>query len=174
MNQAGLVPPNWPLVVAYWLHMLATVTWIGGLVTLAWLVVPAARRSLESSSYNSLLERLQNRLQSVGWFCMVLLVGTGMFQLSANPNYSGFLAINNRWALAILVKHLMIVAMVAISAYLTWFLLPSLRRAAMRQAQGLITADAGEKLRQREQSLLRLNLTLALVVLALTALARAS
>jgi uncharacterized membrane protein len=174
MNLAATVPPNWLLVIAYWLHMLATVTWIGGLVTLSWLVVPAARRSLDAPSYHALLERLQNRLQSVGWFSMVLLVGTGMFQLSANPNYSGFLAINNRWTLAILVKHLIVVVMVAISAYLTWFLLPSLRRAAMRQAQGLISAEASEKLRQRERSLLRLNLALALVVLALTALARAS
>jgi uncharacterized membrane protein len=174
MNLATTAPPNWPLIIAYWLHMLATVTWIGGLVTLAWLVVPAAKRSLEVPAYLALLERMQNRLQSVGWFSLILLAGTGMLQLSANPNYDGFLSINNRWALAILIKHLMVVVMILVSAYLTWGLMPALRRSAMRQAKGLITAEAGEKLRAREHSLLRLNLALAMVVLALTALARAS
>lgn len=165
---------DWPLAAAYWLHLLATVTWIGGLVTLAWLVVPAARRSLDAAGYAAFLEKLQSRLQSVGWFSLILLVGTGMFQLSANPHYSGFLAINNLWALAILLKHIAVGVMVIVSAYLTWGLLPALRRAAMRQAQGLLSSDASAGLQQHEQSLLRLNLILALLVLALTALARAA
>ncbi len=36
-------PSVWALSLAYWLHMLATVAWIGGLVTLCMLVLPAAR-----------------------------------------------------------------------------------------------------------------------------------
>ena len=173
MNPAT-VPLNLPLAIAYWLHILATVVWVGGLVTLAWLVIPAARGSLEPAAYGALLEKVESRLQGVGWFSLVLLTVTGMFQLSANANYTGFLAINNRWALAIVLKHLAVGAMVLVSAYLTWGLMPELRRAALRQAKGLAAPEAGLALRRREQLLLRLNLGLALAVLALTALARAS
>jgi uncharacterized membrane protein len=77
---------NWALALAYWLHLLATVTWIGGLVTLAW-IVPAARRSLSLEAYQTLVGKLQSRLQSLGWFSLVILAGTGMFQLSANSHY---------------------------------------------------------------------------------------
>jgi uncharacterized membrane protein len=160
--------------MAYWLHLLATVIWIGGLVTLAWLVIPAAQRSLDPKGYSVLLERIESRLQSVGWFSLILLTVTGMFQLSANPNYTGLLTIDNPWSLAILLKHLAVVGMVLVSAYLTWGLMPDLRRSAMRQALGKLTHEEGLNLRRREQLLLRLNLVLAFVVLALTALARAS
>jgi uncharacterized membrane protein len=33
-----MTPAGWALTLAYWLHLLATVVWIGGLTTLAWLV----------------------------------------------------------------------------------------------------------------------------------------
>lgn len=165
--------PYWALSAAYWLHMLATVVWIGSLASLTMLVLPAARAALESSAFASFLSRLQRRLDPVSWASLVLLAGTGMFQMSANPNYAGFLAISNRWAVAILVKHLVFFGMIGVSAYITWGLLPQLQRAALRRAHGQASADE-EKLQQLEQRLMRLNLLLGIVILGLTALARAS
>lgn len=39
-------PPAWALALSFWLHLLATVAWIGGLAAIALLVLPSARRSL--------------------------------------------------------------------------------------------------------------------------------
>ncbi len=168
-----MTPPFWALSLVYWLHMLATVVWIGGLAAVVLLVLPAARRSLDASGYAALLAVIQRRLDPLGWICLLLLVGTGLFQMSANPNYQGFLAISNRWAAAILVKHLVFFVMVGVSAYLTWGLLPRLGRVALRQSRGLEAPEA-EQLQRRETSLMRLNLVLGVLVLALTAIARVS
>lgn len=168
-----MTPPFWALSLIYWLHMLATVVWIGGLAAMVLLVLPAARRSLDASAYASLLAAIQRHLDPLGWISLLLLVGTGLFQMSANPNYQGFLAVNNRWAAAILVKHLVFFVMVSVSAYLTWGLLPRLGRVALRQSRGLDAPEA-EQLQRRETSLMRLNLFLGAVVLALTAIARVS
>jgi uncharacterized membrane protein len=165
--------PTWALSLAYWLHMLATVVWVGGLAALAGLVLPAARQSLDAQTYADLLGRIQKRLDPLGWFSLLLLVGTGLVQMSASPNYTGFLEIGNRWAAAILAKHLVIAGMVGVSAYLTWGVMPGLKRAALRAAQGK-TAPEAERLQRQEDRLLRLNLALAMIVLALTAVARAS
>ena len=162
---------TWVLALAYWLHLIATVLWIGGLTALGLLVIPAARRTLQPPEYSRLLAEIQKRLDPLGWFCLALLAGTGMFQLSANPNYQGFLQIESTWGVAILVKHMLFFGMAALSAYLTWGLLPALRRAALRQAKD--PAEAAH-LEQRSTQLLRLNLILSLLILALTALARAS
>jgi hypothetical protein len=103
-----------------------------------------------------------------------------MFQMSANPNYEGFLAFTNRWALAILIKHVVFLVMVGISVYLTWFLLPNLARLALRQAhirQTGVQSTPDEEIQdmqKRELFLLRLNLILGVIVLALTSIARAS
>lgn len=163
--------PEWGLTIAYWLHMLATVIWIGGLAAMALVVLPAARRVLEPAGYAALLEAMQRRLDPLAWLSLAVLVATGMFQMSANPNYVGFFAVDNRWAMAILIKHLVFGIMVAASAYQTWGLLPGLRRIALRQARGLATPEV-EGLRKREKLLLSVNLVLAVIVLALTAVAR--
>lgn len=166
-------PPFWALSLVYWLHMLATVVWIGGLAAVVLLVIPAARRTLDTSAYTVVLAAIQRRLDPLGWISLLVLVGTGLFQMSANPNYQGFLAVNNRWAAAILVKHLVFFVIIGVSAYLTWGLMPSLGRVALRQSHGLDAPEA-EHLQRRETTLMRLNLILGAVVLALTAIARVS
>jgi uncharacterized membrane protein len=169
-----MTPPSvWALSLAYWLHMLATVAWIGGLVTLSVLVLPAAHQSLDDKAYAALIGRLRRRLDPLGWACLIVLAATGMFQMSANPNYQGFLAIDNPWAVAILIKHLVFLGMIAVSAFLTWGILPRLQRAALLASRGRETPEAQSWQRQ-EQMLLWLNLALGVLVLALTALARAS
>jgi len=165
--------PALVLAIAYWLHMLATVIWIGGLASLAVIVLPAARRSLDAAAYSSLLARMQVRLQQMGWFCLALLGVTGMFQMSSHPAYGGFLSISNNWAIAIFAKHAVIGLMVLVSAYVTWGILPVMQRLALVRAAGRdVPHDQVLKLEQREVMMLRLNLALSAIVLLLTALAR--
>ncbi len=153
--------------------MLATVIWIGGLAILTVLIIPAARKSLDELTYATFLEKVQRRLDPLAWFSVIVLLGSGMLQMSANPNYEGFLAVNNPWGWAILVKHIVFGLMVISSGYVTWGIMPSMRRAALRRSSG---QDAPEilSLQKREWLILRLNLALGIIVLALTALARAS
>jgi len=165
--------PSWALSLIYWLHMLATVIWIGGLATLAILVLPTARQTLDARSYAVFLQKVRKRLDSLGWLCLVILAGTGLFQMSSNPNYQGFLAISNRWGLAILLKHILFLGMAGISAYLTWGLLPNLQRIALRLSQGQNPPDV-QRLFRQEAMLVRSNLILGVLILALTAIARAA
>jgi uncharacterized membrane protein len=89
--------PYWALGLIYWVHMVATVVWVGGLATLVILVVPAARRTLEPMAYAAFLANLQKRMDPLGWTCL------GMHrpvQMSAIP-ISGFLAskpLGNRYS----------------------------------------------------------------------------
>lgn len=184
---------SWALSVAYWLHMLATVTWIGGLVTIAWLVLPVTRKHLTVRDYASYLRELQKRFDPIAWFSLVVLAGTGMLQMGANPNYEGLFSINNTWSGAILVKHLLFLGMTCVSAYLTWGVLPQMRRLALLRARDQVQisdpvnkqpagdliegqqkySEAEARLIHLEVKLMRLNLVLGVLVLALTAVARA-
>lgn len=166
--------PAFFLALAYWLHMLATVAWLGGLSALALLVIPAARKTLSPESYAGLLGRLQEKISLVGWMSLAVLGGTGMFQMSAAPQYQGLLAIENPWAVAMLSKHIAVLVMVALSAYSTWGLLPAMRRLAILRSAGKVNAAEEQSQMRSEQLLLTLNLILSVLVLALTAWARAS
>jgi uncharacterized membrane protein len=160
------------MAVIYWLHMLATVTWIGSLAAINLLVLPASNQTLKLVDQISFIAALQKRLEPLAWFSMGLLVATGLFQLSANPHYDGFLATSTQWSLAILVKHGLAAILAVTSAVQTWEVLPSIHRILMRKE----TADEGElaKLQRREVILLRVNLVLSVLILGATAFARAS
>jgi len=171
------VIPDWALTTIYWLHMLATVIWIGGLVTLSIFVLPPASHALKPADYAALLERTQKRLDPAAWFSLALLLATGMIQMSSSEYYQGFLVIGNRWAVALLIKHIVFLGMVLISAYMTWWLLPALRRNTLQQIQAApdeLQGSENETLHKREIALIRLNLALGVIILALTAVARTS
>jgi uncharacterized membrane protein len=166
-------PPTWALALTYWLHLLATVTWVGSLAGVSFLVLPAMKRSLNPDVQLVFIEAMQKRLEPIAWFSMSLLVITGLFQMSVNPHYDGFVSISSQWSLAILTKHLLGIGMVVVSAIQTWEVIPAIRRAIVLSKKNKNVEDV-DRLRKREILLLRMNFGLSILILLATAFARAS
>jgi uncharacterized membrane protein len=166
-------PPTWALAITYWLHLLATVTWIGSLAGISFLVLPAMQRSLSPETQLVFIEAMQKRLEPIAWFSMSLLLLTGLFQMSVNPHYDGFLSVSTQWSLAILSKHLLGIVMVVVSAIQTWEVIPAIRRAIVRSKKSKNFEEL-DALRRREVFLLRMNFGLAILILLAAAFARAS
>lgn len=167
------LPPSWAIALTFWLHMLATVAWVGSLTAIAVLVLPAMRRTLAPDTQLVFLEAMQKRLEPVAWFSITLLFLTGMFQMSVNPNYDGFVSTSTQWSVAILAKHILGIVMVVVSAIQTWEVIPAIRRAILLSKK-TDNLEQLEALRRREVILLRINFGLSLLVLLATAFARAS
>lgn len=167
-------PPTWAVALVFWLHMLATVTWLGGLAAIAILVLPAVKRVLKPADQLAFIEAMQRRLEPLAWFSLAILIVTGLFQLSVNPHYDGFLSTSGDWSLAILTKHILVVLMIVVSAIQTWEVLPAIRRGLMRIEKGQADESEVKRLQNRETLLLRLNIGLSILILAATAFARAS
>jgi uncharacterized membrane protein len=166
-------PPPWALALTFWLHLLATVTWVGSLASISLLILPALQRSLDSETQLVFIEAMQRRLEPIAWFCMSLLLVTGLFQMSVNPHYDGFLSTSTQWSLAILTKHLLGIVMVVVSAIQTWEVIPAIRRAIVKSKKIKNTEEL-DTLRRREILLLRMNFGLSILILLATAFARAS
>ena len=166
-------PPIWALTLVYWLHFIATVVWVGSLAAITILVLPAMRRTMNPDAQLILIEAIQTRFEPIAWFSISLLILTGLFQMSVNPHYDGFLSVSTRWSLAILAKHLLGVIMVVVSAIQTWEVFPAIRRAILlsKKTKNMDELDA---LRRREVRLLWINLFVAILILGATAVARAS
>ena len=164
-------PPNWVLALIYWLHMLATVVWAGSLAALMFLILPAMKRTLNPETQLTLIEAIQKRFEPITWFSISLLVLTGLFQMSLNPHYDGFLSISTQWSLAILAKHILGMMIVVVSAIQTWEVIPAIRRGILvsKKQDNAVELDA---LRRREVNLLRINFGLTALILLATAFAR--
>lgn len=165
--------PEAALVTAYWLHMLAAAAWMGGLAVMTLFMLPAAAQMSDHKQKNAFLEKTQHRLDLTGWLSLGMLTVSGLIQMSASAQYEGFLAFDNRWSLAILIKHLFFGLVIALSAVMTWYVLPGIRKAAFKVSKGLDAPEAA-RLEKLNRILLWANLGLGLVVLGLTALARVS
>ncbi len=166
-------PPTWALALTYWLHLFATVTWVGSLAGVSFLVLPAMQRTLDADTQLVFIEAMQRRLEPIAWFSMSLLLVTGLFQMSVNPHYDGFLSTSTQWSLAILIKHILGIIMVVVSAIQTWEVIPAIRRAIVRSKK-MNNVDQIDSLRRREVLLLRMNFGLSILILLATAFARAS
>jgi uncharacterized membrane protein len=165
-------PPTWVMALLYWLHMLATVAWVGSLVAISILVLPVSARTLKQPDRIIFITALQKRLEPIAWFSMGLLAVTGLFQMSLNPHYNGFLSISSQWSIAMLVKHSLSLIMVVMSAILTWEVLPAIQRTLLQKNKA--KEEELAKLNRREIILLRTNILLSLLILLATAVARIS
>jgi len=161
------------MLLLYILHILVTVIWVGGLAAGVLIASPVSHKVLNPEIEVEFAVQWALKVQQGGWFCLAILAVTGMFQLSGHPLYRGFLAIENSWAVAILVKHILIGILVILEGYQTWGLMPSLQRINLKAKAGVMNAET--RLRIALVSLKRTQiavLALILFILCLTAWAR--
>ena len=165
---------NLILSLSFFLHLIATVTWIGGLLTLALVVQPSLNRVITDAKEQArLLEALLKRFQPIANLSLVVLILTGMVQTFTNPLYKGFLQFDSAWAQAILFKHLAVLGMIILAAVITFSVQPALKRTALLIANDVADEAAASRLRRQQQRLAWLNVVLSIVVLFFTAIASA-
>lgn len=161
------------LALSLFVHLSATVIWIGGLMVTVILVLPEARRILDQQvSWHLFLQRLRQRFYPISNLCLVALIVTGLFQTTASPHYDGFLTFDNRWSQVLLVKHIIIVVMALVGLLLQYGVAPSLERTSILLAQNKAQADSHAiytRLRRREIVLTWLLVGLGLSILGLSA-----
>lgn len=161
---------NQILAVSLFFHLSATVVWVGGLVITAALVWPELRRGLEDHpALYRLLDRLRKRFAVWSNLSLAVLIVTGLTQMSLDPNYDGLMQFDNEWSRVLLVKHLVIVVMVASGITLQYGIAPALERATLLAEHGRNDPAEWQKLRRREIRLTWLNVLLGIGVLGLSA-----
>lgn len=174
--------PATVLAILYAVHLLAAVVWIGGLAMMILVVIPGTRRVLNDASVaasrpqnplEALLAELDRRFTPLANLSLVVLIATGMFQMSADENYDGFLQFSNSWAWAMLLKHLAVIAMTLIAGYIALALEPERRRLEMLAAAKRPDEAATQRLGDRRARLAKLNLVCGLLTLLFTAVATA-
>ncbi len=165
--------PLWALALAYWLHLIATVVWVGGIALMAWLIWPGARAALGPQAAD-FLQTWHKRFNPLAWLSLAVLTGTGMVQMAANPNYDGLMRIENTWSVAIFIKHVAVMGMVLAGVVQQQVVQPALNRLLWLQARNPTATPAElHRWQKRETALMWLNVACALAVLAGTAIASA-
>jgi uncharacterized membrane protein len=131
-----------------WLHVLAAVTWIGGMLFIALVLVPTARRLEDPALRARLVQSTGLRFRTVGWVAIGVLVVTGLLNLWMHPVLLS--STRFHWKLGLVVLALIL------SAFHDFVLGP---RAG--------APDADPSARVRASWIARINVLVVLVIVAL-------
>lgn len=99
-----------------WLHAIATVIFIGHYLLLSLLYLPAfAKAKVEIAG--PILSEVSKRSRVWMYASLLIFMVTGIYLMIVDPNYRGVGDFGNPWAVAMLVKHILIVAMIGIGFF---------------------------------------------------------
>lgn len=99
-----------------WLHAIATVIFIGHYVLLALIYLPAFGKQ-KAEIAGPILSDVSKRSRVWMYISLVIFMVTGIYLMIVDPNYRGVGDFGNPWAIAMLVKHILIVAMIGLGFF---------------------------------------------------------
>jgi uncharacterized membrane protein len=87
------------LALTYAVHLLATVTWLGGIIILvmaSWPNLVASRDASHFAAISSFLDMLERRFRPWTNLSLITLLVTGVIQMGGDEHYQGLLKIDVR------------------------------------------------------------------------------
>jgi uncharacterized membrane protein len=158
---ASLSMSGFLVALSTWLHMLATIVWIGYFLFTSLIYLPVLERRMQADDLRELLEQVSARLRPFfgGSLLIFLVTGTYLMLISGNNVGLGdFFA--NPWSVLIVIKHVLVLAFAALAIY------------SERAFLGQISDRKPEALKRYHWAL-NANAALGAVILSLTAVAQA-
>ena len=151
-----------------WLHLVATVVWIGAMLTNVLTLLPSAKESLEPPVMGRLMGSIMKRSRRLVYASIIVLLVTGVTTMLLNKHYLGLLDLGNSWTVFLLVKHIFVAILIILGVYMFEVLAPKLGRIAAK--------GPSPELAQLQKLQLRLGtagIITALIILLFTAVVTA-
>ena len=144
------------LIACYWIHLIATVVWIGGITFILFIAIPSAKQVLGGEA-GKLMGEISKRFTPIANYSITLLIVTGVVLTAVNEQFLGIGNLGNNWSLGLIGKHVFVLGMVAVHFYRGLVLAPRIAR----------TEPASKKasLQKLSLNLVKANFCLGLIVL---------
>jgi uncharacterized membrane protein len=105
------------IALSVWLHAMGTVMLIGHYLLLSVIYLPVLDK--EGGVF---LSQISKRSRPWMYVSLLIFVVTGIYLMFVDPNYLGVGDFGNFWSVMMLVKHLLVVAMIALGFWYNAFL----------------------------------------------------
>ena len=151
------------LITIYWLHLIATVVWIGGITFILFIAIPSCKKVLGAEA-DKVLSEISKRFTPLANYSIGLLVITGVVLAGLSKEFSGFKIFENYWTMMLILKHLFVLVMIIIHFYRGLVLAPKITRTT--------TDTEKANLQKLSLNLVKVNFGLGLMVLLLSGIMR--
>jgi uncharacterized membrane protein len=146
------------IAISIWLHNIGTIVLIGHYLLLSLLYIPILKNEKAT-----ILSEISKRSRLWMYASLLIFAVTGTYLTFADPNYLGFANFGNVWGILMLIKHLLILGMIAMGF---WF------NAILRVGPMMRSNNGAEQAMLRFRLYANLMAISGVLVLLLTALAQ--
>jgi uncharacterized membrane protein len=158
---------NPTITLSHFLHLFATVVWIGGMFMILLVILPSAKATLESAPMiGGLMKEITKRFSPMANISIVVLIITGIATVIYDKNFTNSLDFSNRWLLTMFLKHIIAAFMMIIHFYRGLLLIPKIGKLS---AQGEDSRVIG--LQKFSLNLVKTNLAFGIIILAISGIA---
>ena len=112
-----------------WIHVIAAVTWVGGNLILAMVIVPHFRQSLPPIQRIKLLTQIGKRFEPVVWGCIGVLFFTGIVNIFFSVDITSPSPISDAFMRTLLIKILLFFVLIILTVLHSMIFAPRLAAA---------------------------------------------
>ena len=149
------------LALSYWLHLISTVVWIGGIIFILFIAIPSSKQVMGSDS-GKLMGEISKRFTPLANYSILLLVVTGILLSGLNKQFTGIGNFGNNWTLVLTLKHILVLAMIVIHFYRGLLLIPKIGKTELSTEK--------KTLLKMSLNLVKVNFFFGIMVLLLSAI----
>ena len=149
-----------------WVHLFATVAWIGGMTTNTLILLPSIKETLEPATAGRFLAAVMKRFRLLVYGSIILLLFSGAVVTGVHGNYLELLQTGDSWAQVILIKHVLVAALIVLAVYAFELLAPKVAKMGARGPSPELV-----RLQKLQLRLATSGLVIGLIILLLVAIA---
>ncbi len=146
------------LTINNFLHLLATVTWVGGMIYFNTVLMPSLS-AIDPLQRGRLLNVIAKRFTFVAWGCLIVLVITGLITTPTQM----LLNVSGIYGISLTAKHLVILLMIIIGLVITFSLGPKMQ--TLSPSPGEQPSPGFLKVQNQLSVLVRINTILGVLIL---------
>lgn len=150
-----------------WLHIMATITWIGGMITNLFIIRPILAKAFSPAEAGKFMGMLMKKFRIVVYASIVILGVTGIPLKIINENYISIINFENNWEIVSFIKHLCYGILVLLAFYSFEILSPRVAKLATAGPSAEL-----QSLQKTQMAMGGLAFISAMVILILSSLMR--
>lgn len=114
------------------LHLMATIAWIGGMFFNFLVVIPTAQKALDPATAGKFMGMMVRRVRVVVYVSLFILFVTGIPMKIANEHYVSIINFDNTWETVGFIKHVFVALLALMALYSFEILFPNVAKHAAK------------------------------------------
>lgn len=150
-------------IIVNYLHLLGTIVWIGGAVYMH-IVLQPSLKLIDQRESGKLQGIIAKRFSIIAWSSILVLIITGLIKTPS----SLLLDTTSNFGVILLIKHLFIIAAIAVGLSIALYVVPNLRKASPKPGEN--PSPVFFNYQNKLKILATTNLIFALIILGLASM----